>query len=250
MSDDQGDDQRRHAIDPPEAIDSQLAAVPDHNQDPEWGYVSPGETRWPAAGSMMVIILWRLLLPERLTLGPTWLIPAIESAILVTLLIVGPSTLNAEAKDVRYIALSLIAVLIAANVVTLASLLHTLLRTGQMVNGRALIFSAVAVWSTGVISSGLLYWEIDRGGPVARCSPDHAAPDFLFPQMSSPGSTDGPWTPRYLDYLYISLTNSIAFSPTDALPLTHRAKLMMALQSLASLATIVIVGARAVNILS
>ena len=244
------DDRRDHADEPPEEFDPQLANVPDRNRDPAWGYVSPGETRWPAAASMMLIILWQLLLPERLTLGPNWLIPAIEAAILVTLLIVGPSTLNSESKDVRYIALTLIGVLIAANVITLGFLLHTLLKTGQMVNGRAPIYSAVAVWSTGVISFGLLYWELDRGGPIARCSADHAAPDFLFPQMGSAGSTEHEWTPRYLDYLYVSLTNSIAFSPTDALPLTHRAKVVMAIQSLASLATIVVVGARAVNILS
>ncbi|MCU1388542.1 MAG: hypothetical protein JWL72_1880 [Ilumatobacteraceae bacterium] len=244
------DDPREHADEPPEALDPHIADVPDRPHDPAWGFVSPGETRWPAVISMVVVVVCQLLLPERITLGPTWLIPAIEAAILLTLLIVGPSTLDSESKDVRHIALTLIGVLIAANVIILWFVLHTLLKTGQMVNGRALIYSAATVWSTGVISFGLLYWELDRGGPIARCSPNHPAPDFLFPQMGSAGSTDGPWTPRFLDYLYVSLTNSVAFSPTDALPLTRRAKIVMATQSLASLATIVVVGARAVNILN
>ena len=222
----------------------------DRCEDPAWGYVSPGETRWPAAASIVAVIAIQLVLPERLTLGPNWVIPALEAAVLVALLIVGPSRLTAESRDVRRIALTLIAILIAANSVTLAFLLHLLLREVQVVDGRTLIYSAVAVWSTGVISFGLLYWETDRGGPIARCWKDHPAPDLLFPQMSSPASTEHRWTPRYLDYLYVSLTNSVAFSPTDALPLTRRTKAVMAAQSLASLTTIVVVGARAVNILS
>ena len=128
-------------------------------------------------------------------------------------------------------------------------LVTRLLREGGVVAGRTLIFSAFAVWGTAVVAVGILYWEIDRGGPVLRCTPDHARPDFLFAQMQSSGTTDRPWTPRYFDYLYLSLTNSTAFSPTDALPLTLRAKAIMAYQSLASLGTIAIVGARAVNIL-
>jgi uncharacterized membrane protein len=217
--------------------------------DPAWGYVSPGETRWPAAASIIGVIILQLLLPEQLSLGPTWMIPALEAAVLITMLIVGPSRLTEEARDVREIALFMIAILISANAVTLAFLLHVLLRDGEMVDGRALIASAAAVWLTGVISFGLLYWELDRGGPIARCSKDHPAPGLLFPQMGSPGSSAEPWTPRYVDYLYVSLTNSVAFSPTDALPLTRPFKGIMAAQSLASLATIVIVGARAVNIL-
>jgi len=217
--------------------------------DPAWGYVSPGETRWPAGASILAVIILQLLLPEQLSLGPTWMIPALEGAVLMTVLIVGPSRLTEEARDVRELALFLDAILISANGVTLVFLLHVMLREGEMVDGRALIASAAAVWLTGVISFGLLYWELDRGGPIARCSKDHPAPGLLFPQMSSPGSSAEPWTPRFVDYLYVSLTNSVAFSPTDALPLSRRFKGIMAAQSLASLATIVVVGARAVNVL-
>jgi hypothetical protein len=188
-------------------------------------------------------------LPDNLTLGPRWVIPAIELAVLFTLVVVGPTHLNRESRDFRVVALTLIAILTAADGVTLGLLMHHLLRSGDNTNGRTLIFSAVAVWVTAVVAFGLWFWEIDRGGPLKRCYDDHPAPDFLFTQMGSPGSTKEHWTPKFIDYLYISLTNSTAFSPTDTLPLTKRAKSLMAVQSIVQLSTVVVVGARAVNIL-
>jgi hypothetical protein len=217
--------------------------------DPAWGYVSPGESRWPSAFAVGAIIALQLVLPEKLTVGPSWAVPSLELLLMVTLIIGRPNRLDAESRDLRVVALSLTAVLIAADGSTLALLLRSLLRENANLNGRTLIYSAVAVWFTAVVAFGLWYWEIDRGGPIRRCSIDHAAPDFLFPQMQEPASTAGEWTPKFADYLYLSLTNSTAFSPTDTLPLTVRAKAIMALQSLSSLATIVVVGARAVNIL-
>ncbi len=214
-----------------------------------WGYVSTGESRWPASVSVGGALVLQLLLPDRLTIGPFWLIPAIEAFVLVTLIIVAPSHVNNRTRDARWLALGLIAILILTNAITLGLLMHHLLHAGPDLNGRSLVFSAVAVWSTGVVAFGLSYWEIDRGGPTQRCSPLHPAPDFMFPQMENPDVTEERWTPRFTDYLYVSLTNSTAFSPTDALPLTARAKAIMAVQSLTSLATIVVVGARAVNIL-
>ncbi len=218
-------------------------------EEAAWGFVSPGESRWPASVSVGGALLLQLFLPDRLTIGPFWLIPAIEAFVLVTLTVVGPSHLDNRARDARWLAIGLIAILVGTNATTLGLLMHHLLHAGPDVDGRSLIFSAVAVWSTGVVAFGLLYWEIDRGGPRRRCSPLHPAPDFMFPQMENPGVTMHRWTPRFTDYLYVSLTNSTAFSPTDALPLTGRAKAIMAIQSLTSLATIVVVGARAVNIL-
>jgi hypothetical protein len=100
-----------------------------------------------------------------------------------------------------------------------------------------------------VIVFGLWYWELDRGGVAARLRQNHRRPDFLFPQMSTPGS--GPrWTPDFMDYLYTSFTNATAFSPTDTMPLTAWAKLLMMVQSLASLLTVALVISRAVNILN
>jgi hypothetical protein len=107
----------------------------------------------------------------------------------------------------------------------------------------------VPIWLTNVIVFGLWYWDLDRGGPATRLHENHRRPDFLFPQMSTPGS--GPnWTPDFLDYLYTSFTNATAFSPTDTMPLTAWAKLLMMVQSLASLLTVALVVSRAVNILN
>ena len=110
------------------------------------------------------------------------------------------------------------------------------------------MFASVPIWLTNVIAFGLWYWEIDRGGVTARMLPGHREPDFLFPPMVTPAAAPN-WTPRFLDYLYTSFTNATAFSPTDTMPLTSRVKLLMMVQSLASLLTVALVVSRAVNIL-
>jgi uncharacterized membrane protein len=144
-----------------------------------------------------------------------------------------------------------------SNLVSLAALLTRLLNENGTddVSGRALITAAAAVWATGVIVYGLLFWEVDAGGPHARATSNGRAflegrsVDFLFPQRQ-PDFDAFDWHPRFLDYLYLSLTNAMAFGPTDVMPLTRSAKVLMASQSIMSLATIAIVGARAVGILS
>jgi uncharacterized membrane protein len=146
------------------------------------------------------------------------------------------------------IGISLVALITVANVVSLAELLHALLY-GSKAGGRPLVYASVPIWLTNVIVFGLWYWELDRGGPATRQLIRHRGPDFLFPQMSTPGCSPG-WTPSFLDYLYTSFTNATAFSPTDTMPLTDWAKLLMMLQSLASLVTVAVVVSRAVNILS
>jgi hypothetical protein len=117
-------------------------------------------------------------------------------------------------------------------------------------NGRELIVASVGIWLTNVIVFGLWYWELDRGGPYARHREDHPEPDFLFPQMCTPGAGRPDWAPGFTDYLYVSLTNATAFSPTDTMPLTPMAKLLMGGQAIASLLTVAVVASRAVNILS
>jgi len=125
-----------------------------------------------------------------------------------------------------------------------------LLRGGQE-NGRSLIYSGALLYITNVLLFGLWYWELDRGGPAARMSKhDHERVDFLFPQMTDERWAPKRWLPGLGDYLYVSLTNATAFSPTDTMPLTQTAKGLMSAQSLVSLVTIGLVVARAVNILS
>jgi uncharacterized membrane protein len=147
------------------------------------------------------------------------------------------------------VAIGMIAFVSAANAVSLVLLSHRLLQGGTK-NGHALILSGIVLWCTNVLLFGLWYWEVDRGGPAARVRGDRDTPDFLFPQMTDPKWAPPNWMPQLIDYLYVSLTNATAFSPTDTMPLTPTAKWLMSAQSIVSLVTIGLVVARAVNILS
>jgi hypothetical protein len=113
-------------------------------------------------------------------------------------------------------------------------------------DGRQLLLEGVALWSTNVASFGLWFWALDRGGPIKRLSNCPGQGDFRFPQQDS-GEPDSGWVPQLLDYIYLSFTNSIAFSPTDAMPLSARAKLLMMTESAISVVTVLVVTARAVN---
>ena len=120
-------------------------------------------------------------------------------------------------------------------------------QTGQDAAG--LLGSGAAIYGTNIIAFGIWYWELDRGGPFARATGTRLHPDFLFPQMSDPHLAPPDWEPLFFDYLYVSLTNVFAFSPTDTLPLRRWAKALMALQSVVALSTTALVVARAVNVL-
>jgi uncharacterized membrane protein len=215
-----------------------------------WGEPSQSEPRWPALAAVAVAILLQLVLPDKVIqgLGNRAFIPALEAALIIVLLIANPRTISKEQVRLRVIGISLIALITVVNVVTLIELIHALLY-GSSAGGRPLVYASVPIWLTNIIVFGLWYWELDRGGPANRTLPKHRRPDFLFPQMSTPGCAPG-WSPSFLDYLYTSFTNATAFSPTDTMPLTDWSKLLMMLQSLASLVTVAVVVSRAVNILS
>ena len=136
----------------------------------------------------------------------------------------------------------------AANITSLALLTHELLHH-QTTNGRQLIIAGVLIWLTNVLIFGLWYWETDRGGPGRRAAGLDGPPDFLFVQMTDDSIQPVNWRPQFIDYLYVSLTNAAAFSPTDTMPLSPTAKGTMGLQSLVSIVTIGLVVSRAVNIL-
>lgn len=215
----------------------------------QWGVASKSEHRWPASVAVVVAIVLQIVLPNRVTegLGPRWLIPVLEGVLLLALLVANPGHIDRESSLLRGMSLILIALITLANVVALGELVNALLEH-TTAGGRSLVFASVPIWLTNVIAFGLWYWELDRGGVAARLRQDHRRPDFLFPQMSNPGSAPD-WTPDFLDYLYTSFTNATAFSPTDTMPLTAWSKLLMMVQSLASLLTVALVVSRAVNIL-
>lgn len=197
---------------------------------------------------MLGAIALQLLLPKRLTVGPPWLIPVLEGALLIGMFLATPRQLEHEHTRRRRVALSLTAFVSAANIYSLASLTHFLLHS-RVENGRELIVSGALIWLTNFLIFGLWYWETDRGGPGRRAAGHDGPPDFLFPQMSDDRIEPRDWRPRFADYLYVSLTNATAFSPTDTMPLTPTAKGIMGIQSLVSLVTIGLIVSRAVNIL-
>jgi uncharacterized membrane protein len=214
------------------------------------GYPPPGrpEHAWPAFSSIIIAIVMQLLLPSRLTAGPKWIVPALEAVLLAGLVISTPTHVTGVHQARRRLALFLTGLVSVANITSLVLLSHALLQHGSP-NPRALLSAGALIWLTNVIIFGLWYWETDRGGPGMRAAGRDLAPDFLFPQMSDDRIEPEGWRPMFVDYLYVSLTNALAFSPTDTMPLSSRAKGMMGLQSLASLVTIGLVVARAVNIL-
>jgi hypothetical protein len=196
------------------------------------------------------VVVAQLLLPGSLVPGPNWLLPAVEGLLVGGLVAADPSRLTAESKDLRLLALTVIGLVGLVNATSLILLLRRLIH-GGFSDGATLLGAAAGVWLTNVVVFGLLYWELDRGGPLgrvgARTAPSY--PDLLFPQDTAPKTADPGWRPAFPDYLFVSLTSSTAFSPTDTMPLTHRAKLLMGSQALVSLLTVGLVAARAVNVL-
>ena len=227
-------------------------------QQAAWGEVVHGEPRWPATLAVLIILALYWALPDRYTPGPaslTWVVPLIELALVVPLSLAAPRRRPDEPRWQRWAAIALIGVVNLANVASLVLLVQALVHGGGKVHGRSLggpelLLSAVDIWATNVLVFALWYWELDRGGPDDRSRPKHRQPDFLFPQMSTPDCTYPHWAPTFADYLYVSFTNATAFSPTDTMPLTPWAKMLMMVQSMASLLTIALVAARAVNILN
>jgi uncharacterized membrane protein len=207
------------------------------------------ESFWPAQLTVLAAIALQLLLPARLAAGPKWLLPALEGALLIGLSLATPRQLEHEHKVRRRTALSITAIVSLANVYSLGALTHYLLHN-NVSNGRELITSGVLIWLTNFLIFALWYWELDRGGPGRRAAGHDGAPDFLFPQMSDDRIEPLQWRPKFMDYLYVSLTNAMAFSPTDTMPLTGMAKGVMGIQALVSLVTIGLIVSRAVNILS
>jgi uncharacterized membrane protein len=206
------------------------------------------EPFWPAQATVLGAIALQVLLPKRVTAGPTLLIPALEGALLLGLALSTPKQLESEHRGRRRAALGLTAFVTAANISSLALLTHELLHK-HIANGRPLVIAGMLIWLTNVMIFGLWYWETDRGGPGQRAAGRDGPPDFLFPQMSDDNIEPVNWRPQFIDYLYVSLTNAAAFSPTDTMPLSPTAKITMGVQSIVSLVTIGLIVSRAVNIL-
>jgi len=217
------------------------------------------ESRWEAAPAVAIVIVLQLSLAmvskeKGWTLWglPWWIwLAAIvpELVLFVALSWSRPHRALVQSGNRRKVALTLFVIISVENAIALAALIGSLV-SGDEKSGGQLLLKAVTIWGTNVLIFGLWYWAVDRGGPVRRVQPDPPPRDFQFPQDENPQLAAPDWRTHLVDYIYVSFTNSIAFSPTDAMPLSKRAKLLMLIESSASATTLLLCAARAVNILS
>ena len=225
-------------------------AVPRDEQGPI--FVEP---RWPialAVGSYLgVSILLRVAVPDRPSIGPHWLVPAIEAGLLIALVAWDPNHITARARWLRRVGIGLTLSLLVVTITSTVILIKDLVEGGRVTNSASTLLSAGAlVWLGNVIVFSLLYWQFDSGGPLARYRGERRYPDLLFTQQASPELAPPDWRPRFPDYLVLGLTTSTAFSPTDVMPMATWTKLTMALQSMIALSVVGLVVARAVNVFS
>jgi hypothetical protein len=209
------------------------------------------EPRWPVALAILSVICLLALLPGRFRVLPQWAGTLVGFAVLAPVVAVWMT--GAEARWLRIertVTLVFFAVVGGMTLFNLASLIYLMLNRSMEVSGLQLLASSIAAWVTNILIYSLLYWQLDRGGPESRLARTGPRPDWLFPQEGAPAEDVPPgWAPVYVDYLFLSYSTATAFSTTDVMPLTSRAKMLMMLESLISLVTIVAVAARAINIL-
>ncbi len=235
-------------------IESLLQAEPQQSEagagpPPAWQRRTEVEARWAVSLVLCVAVAVQLMLPERLTIHPHWLLPALELALMAALMVAAPHRRPERSALLRTLGLLLSAAVSLANGWSAVSLVRDLLHGSPGVGAVTLLMTGGGIWLTNIIAFSLWYWEWDRGGPVVRAMGTHKHPDLLFPQMQTEGVAPADWEPEYLDYLYVAFTNATAFSPTDTMPLSRWAKLLMTIQSVVSLLTLALIVARAVNVL-
>jgi hypothetical protein len=221
---------------------------------------------WLARGAILIIVGLQLGLVNDLTVGPRWLAPSIELALLIPLSIATAWTqrtaqkasaesqwhlLGRERIMVRRLAIALTFVSTLMNFGALAQLIQAIL-AGHAGTGRTLLLDAVNIWATNVVIFALWFWTVDRSGPTGRGLLSEEKADFLFAQYQKPVDPTQieRWIPGFVDYLFLAFTNATAFSPADTFPLTVRAKLLMMTESAISFITIAVVASRAVGILN
>jgi hypothetical protein len=218
-------------------------------EGPAWRRHTAGEHRWPATVAIAALIALQVLIPDRYTPGPLWLLPAVEVLLAVVLLAANPMRIRKSTPVLRLVALGLIAVASLATAWSVGILIRDIVGGHDTGSAADLLGVGAGIYLMNVLTFAVWFWELDRGGPAERALGTDPYPDFLFPPMTSPELVHKDWEPKFADYLYLAFTNATAFSPTDTLPLSRGAKLGMALESAVALATAALVVARAVNAL-
>jgi len=208
------------------------------------------EPRWPVVVAIFAVLSLQALLPDRIRAFPSWV-----RFLLAIVLIVPMIALTLTSAKARWLRIESIVILFffmiggLALVKSLGYLLSTMVRHSVAVTGLQVLSSSIVVWTSNVLFFSLAYWRLDRGGPEDRANREDITPDWIFPQQGVPEYLPPDWHPTFIDYLFLAFGTATAFSATDDLPLTARAKLLMMLESIFSLVTIITVAARAINIL-
>jgi uncharacterized membrane protein len=216
------------------------------------------EARWPAFASLIVMLVLYALAPAELV--PRLVLIGIAVLMFMPLLVLNPHRLTRETSWSRWLSISFALVLVVGNLIDMGSLIFDLVSGSTL--GYRILLTALQVWAANIVAFAIVYWELDRGGPVSRGTQPRdglGRPDFKFVQdddgdsvaeVKAQSSEFADWRPGFIDYLYVSLTNMVAFSPTDTMPLTPRAKMLMGVQSLCGFILLALVIARSVNILA
>lgn len=209
--------------------------------------------------AILVAIALYAVLPSEFSPTIRYVVVGLCVAMFLPLLLLNPTHLVKETRWSRYLSGGSALLLLVANQIALMQLVYQLVNARS--DGPSLLLAALQVWVTNVIAYALVYWEMDRGGPVSRRLKDREdvqAADFRFPQdedhdaiteVAARSSATTDWMPGYVDYLYFSASDSMAFSPTDAMPLSHRAKALMMLEAFAGFVILALVIARGVSLI-
>lgn len=211
-----------------------------------------GEPRLPVALAMVVVIVLSALMPETLVPAPQWLAPLVFAGFAVAVLAMDPGRIDRRQRRVHVVRVAYVAAMVCFVLATTIQLTAALIRGTSAITDSPgnLLLAGANVWTIMAVTFAFVYWELDLGGPGERAHTERHHPDFAFPQDMNPEVARPGWRPEFLDYLYLGITNNMAFSPTDVMPLARWAKATMAVQSVASLVILGLVVARAVNILT
>jgi hypothetical protein len=208
------------------------------------------ESRWPPALAILAVLCLLAALPGHVHVLPVWVSYLAAFVVIMPMVAVALTTGNTLWLGIERVMIMLLGAAYVGNIIAeLADMIGVITLYPSGNNAFSLLSSSVAIWVANVLTFSLLYWQIDQGGPYARASALKIKPDWVFPQPATPEDLPPDWRPLFLDYLYLGYNTATAFSPTDALPLTRRAKMLMMIESTISLLTMVIIVARAINII-
>jgi uncharacterized membrane protein len=207
------------------------------------------EHRWAVGISILIVLALYFVIPQGVQPLPRWIVPTIGGLMLIPQVVLNPTKLVNERSWSRWLSIILAAILVLVNQVTIVLVIRELIAGDA--KGPTVLLSAALVWVSNVIAFAFVYWELDLGGPFARRlhgARQSKGMDFRFPQHDgAPGNEN--WEPGFFDYAYFSLSNMMAFSPTDVMPLTTRAKALMGYQAITGFVLLALVISRAINIL-